>query len=59
MNEQEERRKRVEICLDVLNQEMSAYLEAWKKTGGGTKGHAIGSMKHRFLEFTKFFKNYC
>ena len=58
MNEQEERRKRVEICLDILNQEMSAYLEEWKKTGGGTKGHEIRSMKHRFLEFTKFFKNY-
>lgn len=59
MNEKEEKRKRVLICLDVLNHEMNEYLEAWKKTGGGTKGHAIGSMKNRFLEFTKFFKNYC
>ena len=53
MNEQEEKRKRVLISLDVLNHEMNEYLEAWKKTGGGTKGHAIGSMKNRFL--SKYF----
>ena len=34
-------------------------LEIWKKSGGGTTGHAIGSMIDRIKEKTVFFKNNC
>ncbi|WP_299017681.1 hypothetical protein [uncultured Polaribacter sp.] len=45
--------------LEDLNIELEEYLQIWKKEGGGTTGHAIGSMINRMKEKTEFFKNYC
>lgn len=53
--------KREEIItkLESLQSDLEDYLELWKKTGGGTTGHAIGSMIARIKEKTVFFKNKC
>lgn len=45
--------------LEILQADLDEYLELWKKTGGGTTGHAIGSMIARIKEKTDFFKKYC
>ena len=45
--------------LESLQSDLEDYLEIWKKTGGGTTGHAIGSMIVRIKEKIVFFKNYC
>ena len=45
--------------LESLQIDLEEYLEIWKKTGGGTTGHAIGSMIARIKEKTEFFKKYC
>ena len=45
--------------LESLQTDLEDYLAIWKKSGGGTTGHAIGSMIARIKEKTDFFKRYC
>ena len=45
--------------LEGLTYDLEEYLKEWKKTGGGTRGHAIGSMIEGIRKKTKFFKDYC
>ena len=47
------------LKLEVIQKDLDRYLAEWKKTGGGTRGHAIGSMMARVKEYKEFFKNYC
>lgn len=54
-----EKKKIIIDKLEGINKELEEYLEIWKKQGGGTTGHAIGSMIKRIREKTDFFKNYC
>lgn len=54
-----EKKKIIIDKLEDINKELEEYLEIWKKQGGGTTGHAIGSMIKRIREKTDFFKNYC
>ena len=60
MNEMDKMRwkKREEITtkLESLQSDLEDYLEIWKKTGGGTTGHAIGSMIYGIKEKTVFLK---
>ena len=53
--------KKAEIMtkLEILHRDLEDYLELWKRTGGGTTGHAIGSMIARIQEKRVFFENYC
>ena len=55
----EEKKEEITTKLESLHSDLKDYLEIWKKTGGGTTGHAIGSMIKRVKEKTVFFKNYC
>lgn len=54
-----EKKKSIIEKLEIINAELEEYLEIWKKQGGGTTGHAIGSMIKRMKEKTEFFKNKC
>lgn len=45
--------------MEGLCQSLDDYLILWKKSGGGTTGHAIGSTLKRIVEVKKFFENYC
>ena len=54
-----EKKKEITVKLKSIQSDLEDYLELWKKTGGGTTGHAIGSMIYRIEEKTVFFKNYC
>lgn len=45
--------------LDTLHDNLNSYLINWKKTDGGTKGHAIGSAIKNSEKLKKFFKDYC
>ena len=45
--------------LDILHFKLNEYLRIWKKCGGGTTGHAIGSTIKRTKELKEFIKNYC
>ncbi len=54
-----EKKKEITDKLEVLQRDLQDYLEIWKKTGGGTTGHAIGSMIARIQEKRVFFENYC
>ena len=45
--------------LDTLYDSLNAYLLNWKKTDGGTKGHAIGSAIKNSEKLKQFFKQYC
>lgn len=38
---------------------LNKYLFFWKKTGGGTTGHAIGSAIYKTKEINNFFKKHC
>lgn len=63
--EQEKRKKlsiskeEIDLKLKQLEEDLHQYLLKWKKEGGGTRGHAIGSMLKRMNELKKFFQNYC
>lgn len=54
-----EKKEEITVKLKSIQSDLEDYLELWKKTGGGTTGHAIGSMIYRIEEKTVFFKNYC
>lgn len=45
--------------LENLQIDLNNYLQNWKKTGGGTRGHAIGSMIESIAKKTDFFKRCC
>ena len=45
--------------LEILQIDLNNYLQNWKKTGGGTRGHAIGSMIESIKKKTEFFKQSC
>lgn len=47
------------LKLEELNKELDIYFMLWKKTGGGTTGHAIGCMKFRISKLIDFFDRYC
>ncbi len=38
---------------------LNKYLYIWKKTGGGTTGHAISSVIYKSKEINNFFKKHC
>lgn len=54
-----EKKKLIIEKLEDINIDLIEYLEIWKKQGGGTAGHAIGSMIARIKEKTEFFEKYC
>ena len=54
-----DKKKEIITKLESLQSDLKDYLEIWKKTGGGTTGHAIGSMIKRINEKTIFFKDKC
>lgn len=54
-----EKKKEIIAKLESLQSDLEDYLEIWKKTGGGTTGHIIGSMMSSIEEQTEFFKNRC
>jgi hypothetical protein len=54
-----EKKEEIMTKLEVLHKDLEGYLELWKRTGGGTTGHAIGSMIARMQEKRVFFENYC
>jgi hypothetical protein len=54
-----EKRKLIIEKLENLNIELEEYLQIWRKDGGGTTGHAIGSMINNIKVKTEFFKNKC
>ena len=45
--------------LESLQTDLDEYLEVWKKNGGGTTGHAIGSMISNLKKNKEFFEQYC
>lgn len=45
--------------LETLQVDLNNYLQNWRKTGGGTRGHAIGSMFEGIKKKTDFFKKMC
>ncbi len=45
--------------LETLQADLNDYLQNWRKTGGGTRGHAIGSMIEGIKRKTDFFKRSC
>lgn len=54
-----EKKKEIVNKLESLQTDLDEYLEFWKKNGGGTTGHAIGSMIESIKNKTDFFKKYC
>lgn len=54
-----EKKELIILKLEEIQFELGEYLDLWRKTGGGTTGHAIGSMIKQIEEKTIFFKNYC
>jgi hypothetical protein len=42
-----------------LIMEVELYFTTWYKYGGGTTGHAIGSVYARLKEYRKFFMSKC
>lgn len=53
------KKKEIATKLELLQSVLEDYLEVWKKTGGGTTGHAIGSMISTIQEKRVFFENKC
>jgi hypothetical protein len=53
------KKKEIVTKLELLQRDLQDYLEIWKRTGGGTTGHAIGSVIARIQEQKLFFKNKC
>ena len=51
-----EKKEEITSKLESLQSDLEDYLEIWKKTGGGTTGHAIGCMIGRIKEKTVFWK---
>ena len=54
-----EKKKEIIIKLESLQNDLDEYLEIWKKNGGGTTGHAIGSMISSIKKNKEFFKQFC
>ena len=54
-----EKKKEIVSQLESLQIELNEYLQIWRKSGGGTTGHAIGSMIESIKKKTEFFKNCC
>ncbi len=52
-------RKDIEEHFDILIYKIELHLENWKKTGGGTIGHAIGSVVEKLKTLKEFYKNNC
>ena len=44
---------------DELIEKIKLHLEDWKKKGGGTTGHSIGSVIERVKELKEYYKNNC
>jgi hypothetical protein len=54
-----EKKKEIINKLESLQTDLDEYLEIWKKNGGGTTGHAIGSMIESIKKKTDFFRQFC
>ena len=54
-----EKKNEIIAKLESLETDLEEYFKIWKKSGGGTTGHAIGSMINGLKEKTNFFKKYC
>ena len=54
-----DKKKEIATKLELLQSDLEDYLEIWKKTGGGTTGHAIGSVIARIQEKRVFFTAKC
>ena len=54
-----EKKEEIMTKLELLHSDLEDYLELWKKTGGGTTGHAIGSMIAMIQERRVFFESKC
>ena len=52
-----EQKNKVIKAFETLIQEMEDYLVIWKKTGGGTTGHFIGSMIANLKSLKEKWKN--
>lgn len=54
-----DKKKEIVAKLESLQSDLEEYLEIWKKTGGGTSGHAIGSLIKSVKKNKDFFQNRC
>ncbi|WP_431156756.1 hypothetical protein [Winogradskyella poriferorum] len=54
-----EKKEEILNKLYSLQLDLEEYLTIWKKTGGGTTGHAIGSVISAIKEKADFFKSNC
>ena len=52
-----EQKNKVIKAFDTLIQEMEIYFNIWKKQGGGTTGHLIGSMIAKLKSSREMWKN--
>ena len=52
-------KKDIDQQFGILISQIEIHLNEWKKTGGGTKGHAIGSVIEKLKELKEFYKNNC
>jgi hypothetical protein len=59
LNQNPPKKEEIIDQLEKLNDSLNAYLTNWKKTDGGTKGHAIGSAIKNSEKLKQFFKEYC
>lgn len=59
LNQNPPKKEEIIDQLEKLNESLNAYLTNWKKNGGGTNGHAIGSAIKNNEKLKKFFNAYC
>ena len=52
-----EQKNKVIKAFDTLIQEMEIYFKIWKKQGGGTTGHLIGSTIAKLKSSRELWKN--
>jgi hypothetical protein len=52
-----EQKNKVIKAFDTLIQEIEIYFNIWKKQGGGTTGHLIGSMIAKLKSSREMWKN--
>ena len=54
-----DKKEQIINSLEQLEKDFDEYFQLWKKCGGGTTGHAIGSAIKRVHELREFTKAYC
>jgi hypothetical protein len=59
LNQNPPKKEEIIDQFEKLNESLNAYLTNWKKNGGGTTGHAIGSAIKNTEKLKKFFNAYC